>query len=85
MLQSFDELIDLMASEDKICKYVDLPLQHAHNDVLKRMRRSDTKESVEELLKKLRERIPGVVIGSTFYSSVSLVKLIHNIQHFVIF
>lgn len=61
-----DELIDLMASEDKICKYVDLPLQHAHNDVLKRMRRSDTKESVEELLKKLRERIPGVVIRSSF-------------------
>lgn len=61
-----DELIDLMASEDKICKYVDLPLQHAHNDVLKRMRRSDTKESVEELLNKLRTRIPGVVIRSSF-------------------
>lgn len=61
-----DELIDLMASEDKICKYVDLPLQHAHNDVLKRMRRSDTKESVEVLLNKLRTRIPGVVIRSSF-------------------
>lgn len=61
-----DELIDLIASEDKICKYVDLPLQHAHNDVLKRMRRSDTKESVEELLNKLRTRIPGVVIRSSF-------------------
>lgn len=61
-----DELIDLMANEDKICKYVDLPLQHAHNDVLKRMRRSDTKESVEELLNKLRTRIPGVVIRSSF-------------------
>ena len=61
-----DELIDLIASEDKICNYVDLPLQHAHNDVLKRMRRSDTKESVEALLAKLRERIPGVVIRSRF-------------------
>lgn len=61
-----DELIDLIASEDKICNYVDLPLQHAHNDVLKRMRRSDTKESVEALLAKLRERIPGVVIRSSF-------------------
>ena len=61
-----DELIDLIASEDKICNYVDLPLQHAHYDVLKRMRRSDTKESVEALLAKLRERIPGVVIRSSF-------------------
>lgn len=61
-----DELIDLIASEEKICNYVDLPLQHAHNDVLKRMRRSDTKESVEELLDKLRTRIPGVVIRSSF-------------------
>lgn len=61
-----DELIDLIATEDKICNYVDLPLQHAHNDVLKRMRRSDTKESVEALLHKLRTRIPGVVIRSSF-------------------
>lgn len=61
-----DELIDLIATEDKICNYVDLPLQHAHNDVLKRMRRSDTKESVEALLNKLRTRIPGVVIRSSF-------------------
>ena len=61
-----DELIDLIASEDKICNYVDLPLQHAHNDVLKRMRRSDTKESVEALLAKLHERIPGVVPRPSF-------------------
>ena len=61
-----DELIDVMASEEKICKYVDLPLQHAHNSVLRSMRRSDTRESVEELLSKIRERIPGVTIRSTF-------------------
>lgn len=61
-----DELIDLVASEDKICKYIDLPLQHAHNDVLKRMRRTDTTESIELLLQKLRERIPGVAVRSSF-------------------
>ena len=61
-----DELIDLIASEPKICNYVDLPLQHAHNDVLKRMHRPDTRESVEKLLKKIRERIPNVAIRSTF-------------------
>ena len=61
-----DELIDLIASEPKICNYVDIPLQHASNSVLKRMRRGDTKESIIALLKKIRERIPGVAIRSTF-------------------
>ena len=61
-----DELIDLIASEKKICKYVDIPLQHADNRVLKRMHRPDTRESIEILLKKIREKIPGVSIRSTF-------------------
>ncbi|MBR7025696.1 MAG: 30S ribosomal protein S12 methylthiotransferase RimO [Selenomonadaceae bacterium] len=61
-----DELIDLIAAEPKICKYVDLPLQHASNKILKRMNRPDTRESIEALLKKIREKIPGVVIRSTF-------------------
>lgn len=61
-----DELIDLIAVEPKICKYVDLPLQHASNKILKRMNRPDTRESIEALLKKIREKIPGVVIRSTF-------------------
>ena len=61
-----DDLIDLIATEEKICNYVDLPLQHAHNDVLRRMRRTDTRESIEILLDKLRKRIPNVVIRSSF-------------------
>ncbi|ORU01342.1 Ribosomal protein S12p Asp88 methylthiotransferase [Anaerovibrio sp. JC8] len=61
-----DELIDLMAQEEKIVKYVDIPLQHASNEVLRRMRRPDTKEQITELLQKLRDRVPGVVIRSTF-------------------
>lgn len=61
-----DELIEVIANEPKICKYVDLPLQHAHNDILKRMHRPDTRESIENLLKKIREKIPGVAIRSTF-------------------
>ena len=61
-----DELIDLMAQEEKICKYVDLPLQHADNAVLKRMNRADTRESVEVLLAKIRQRIPEVTVRSTF-------------------
>lgn len=61
-----DELIDLIAAEPKICNYVDLPLQHASNKILKLMNRPDTRESIEALLKKIRERIPDVVIRSTF-------------------
>ena len=61
-----DELIDLIAAEPKICNYVDLPLQHASNKILKQMNRPDTRESIEALLKKIRERIPNVVIRSTF-------------------
>jgi len=61
-----DELIDLIAAEPKICKYVDLPLQHASNKILKMMNRPDTRESIEALLNKIRARIPGVVIRSTF-------------------
>lgn len=65
--QSFtDELIDLIASEPKICNYVDLPLQHASDTVLKRMHRPDSRAQIETLLKKLREKIPGVSIRSSF-------------------
>lgn len=61
-----DELIDVLASEEKLVKYVDIPLQHANNQVLRSMRRPDTKEEIEALLNKLRQRVPGVVIRSTF-------------------
>ena len=61
-----DELIDVIASEEKLVKYVDIPLQHANNEILRAMHRPDTKEEISDLLLKLRERIPGVVIRSTF-------------------
>ncbi len=61
-----DELIEVFASLDKVCKYVDLPLQHASNSLLASMNRYDTKEQVSALLAKLRERIPGIVIRTTF-------------------
>ena len=61
-----DELIETFASLDKVCKYVDLPLQHASNRLLASMNRYDTREEVEMLLVKLRKRIPGIVIRTTF-------------------
>lgn len=61
-----DELIETFASLNKVCKYVDLPLQHASNRLLASMNRYDTREEVETLLAKLRKRIPGIVIRTTF-------------------
>lgn len=61
-----DELIETFASLDKVCKYVDLPLQHASNRLLASMNRYDTREEVETLLAKLRKRIPRIVIRTTF-------------------
>lgn len=60
-----DELIDTIAEEEKVCKYIDLPLQHADADVLKRMNRTGDERSLLALVQKLRERIPGVIIRTT--------------------
>lgn len=61
-----DELIETIAREPKVVKYVDLPLQHGDDTVLRNMRRPDTNEGMRTLIKKLREKIPGVAIRSTF-------------------
>ena len=61
-----DELIDVMANEDKICKYIDIPLQHCDGDVLKRMNRRGDRESLTALINKLRARIPDITIRTTF-------------------
>lgn len=61
-----DELIEVFKTEPKILKYVDLPLQHADNGILRAMARPDTRESVHELLVKLRKEIPNITIRTTF-------------------
>lgn len=60
-----DELIEVVKSEDKICKYFDIPIQHIANPVLKRMNRKSNGETIRNLIKKLRKEIPGVVIRTT--------------------
>ena len=60
-----DELLDTIAKEDKICKYIDLPLQHADERILKKMNRTGSEEELLALIKKIREKIPGVVIRTT--------------------
>ena len=61
-----DDLIEAIATCSKVCHYVDLPLQHASNSLLKTMRRRDTREQVETLLAKLRARIPDICLRTTF-------------------
>ncbi len=60
-----DELIDVMASEEKICNYLDIPIQHANDEILKKMGRKINKEQITELIKKLRKRISDIVIRTT--------------------
>ncbi len=61
-----DELIDTIANEPKILKYIDLPLQHASGKILKRMNRHGDRQTLTGLIKKLRDRIPNLVIRTTF-------------------
>jgi ribosomal protein S12 methylthiotransferase len=61
-----DDVLDAMAESDKVCKYVDLPLQHASDDVLRRMKRPGTRAGYERLLDGIRRRVPGVTLRTTF-------------------
>ena len=61
-----DELIDVMASEERICKYIDIPLQHSADHVLHTMRRRSTSESIRATISRLREAIPDIHIRTTF-------------------
>lgn len=60
-----DELIEVMRQEPKVCKYIDLPLQHANNKILKEMNRRGTIEEAEVLIGKLREAMPDITLRTT--------------------
>lgn len=60
-----DELIDVIATESKICHYVDMPIQHASDDVLKRMGRRTDRSDIENIILKLRTAIPDIVIRTS--------------------
>ena len=61
-----DELIDVIAREDKIVKYIDIPLQHCNGEILRNMNRRGDRQSLTALLNKIRDRIPDVIFRSTF-------------------
>ena len=65
-----DELIEVMASEPKIVKYLDIPIQHCNSKILKRMNRRGDGEFLRDLLKKLRDRIPGLVIRTSLITGL---------------
>ena len=60
-----DELIDTVANNPKIAKYFDIPIQHISNAVLKRMNRKTSKEKIEKLLEKIRNKIPNVTLRTS--------------------
>ncbi|MFQ5579854.1 MAG: 30S ribosomal protein S12 methylthiotransferase RimO [Nitrospiria bacterium] len=61
-----DNLIDLIAGEEKICSYIDLPLQHIDNTLLRKMNRKGKRDRIETLIAKIRRRIPDATLRSTF-------------------
>ncbi|WP_421752881.1 30S ribosomal protein S12 methylthiotransferase RimO [Croceimicrobium sp.] len=60
-----EDVLDLIREEPKICNYIDIPLQHIADPVLKSMRRGTTKERTDKLLRLMREKVPGIAIRTT--------------------
>lgn len=60
------ELLDVMARHDKVCKYIDIPLQHVNSRILKSMRRNIDGEGTRKLVKTIRQKVPGITIRSSF-------------------
>ena len=61
----YEELIDVIAAEKKICNYLDLPTQHASDTILKKMGRRTTNKDLRDIIGKLRKRIPDIVLRTT--------------------
>lgn len=64
-MQFSEEIMDAIASEEKICKYVDLPVQHVSDDILRRMKRRCTGDDIRRIIHGLRERIPGITLRTS--------------------
>lgn len=61
-----DDLIDVFAHSTKLCRYLDIPLQHSHPSILRSMGRQHSPERTRELIQKLRQRVPGIALRTTF-------------------
>lgn len=60
-----DKVIEIIASKENVCKYIDIPIQHISDEILKSMRRGTTKKGIIQLLENLRARVPGITIRTT--------------------
>ena len=65
-----EELIDTIAREEKICKYIDMPIQHCNDAVLSAMRRRETCAGLKELIGRMREKIPGLVLRTSLVTGL---------------
>ena len=65
-----EELIDVMADCDKICKYIDIPIQHSEDKILKRMGRRTTRKELVNLITAIRSRIPDIAIRTTLITGI---------------
>lgn len=63
-----EDVLEVIARHDNICKYLDMPLQHISDPVLKSMRRGTTREKTTRLIHKIREKVPGIVLRTTMIS-----------------
>ena len=84
-----DELLETMAKQDKICKYMDLPLQHCDGEILKDMNRTGDRQWLTDLIKKIRDKVPGITLRTTFITGfpgeteaqfTSLAEFAHEIK-----
>ncbi len=84
-----DELIDLLKNEPKLCKYLDIPIQHISDNVLKRMKRRAGEQSTRMLIEKLRREVPGITLrtslivgfpGETVDDFLNLVQFVEKTQ-----
>ena len=80
-----DEVLEAMADSDKVCRYIDLPLQHASDAVLKRMKRPGTNAGYRRLLERIRRRLPGVTLRTTFIVGFpgETERDVHELERFV--
>ena len=83
-----DELLDFIKNEEKICKYIDIPLQHIDDTILKNMNRRSSEQQINALMKKLKEKYPEICVRSTFIvgfpgeTSKQFKKLCNFLKHY---
>ncbi len=84
-----DELIELMAKNEKVCHYIDMPIQHCSDKVLKRMGRLTTKQDITELISRLRDSMPDIAIRTTLIAGFpgetetdhqDMVEFVHDME-----